>query len=82
MGKAKRLRNKRKKKETEAGLLSDFSKLLTENFQKELKNSELWDQIVAEFGPERAEEILRECKAEVKPGMTPDESRHRPKDLS
>jgi len=82
MGKAKRLRNKRKRKETEAGLLSDFSKLLTENFQKELKNSELWDQIVEEFGPERAEEILRECKAEIKPGMAPDESRHRPEDLA
>lgn len=38
------------------------------NFQKELCNSEIWDQMVAEFGEEKAEQILKECKAEVKPG--------------
>jgi len=38
------------------------------NFQKELRNSEIWDQMVAEFGEEKAEQILKECKAEVKPG--------------
>jgi len=41
---------------------------MTSNFQKELRNSELWDQMVAEFGEEKAEQILKECKAEVKPG--------------
>ena len=82
MGKAKRLRSKRKRKESGRSFVSDFSERLTEDFQKEIRNSELWDQMVAEFGEKRAEEILRECKAEIKPGMAPDESGHRPEDLS
>ena len=82
MGKAKRLRNKRRKEKSGEGFISAFSKRLTESFQKELKDSELWDQIVEEFGEQRAEEILRECKAEIKPGMAPDESGHRPEDFS
>ena len=82
MGKAKRLRRKRKKEKSGEGFKSSFSKRLTENFQRELRESELWDQMVEEFGPERAEEILRECKAEIKPGMAPGESGHRPEDLS
>lgn len=82
MGKAKRLRRKRKKEQSEKGLISDFSQRLTENIQKELRGTELWDQMVEEFGEKRAEEILRECKAEIKPGMAPDESGHRSEDLS
>ena len=82
MGKSKRLKGKRKRKQSGKGILSDFSQLLTENFQRELRESELWDQMVEEFGEKRAEEILRECKAEIKPGMAPDESGHRPEDLS
>ena len=82
MGKAKRLKGKRKRKQSGKGILSDFYQLLTENFQREIKESELWDQMVKEFGEERAEEILRECKAEIKPGMAPDESGNRPEDLS
>ena len=38
--------------------------------------------MVAEFGEKRAEEMLRECKAEVKTGLVPDESRDRTKDIS
>ena len=38
---------------------------VTANFQRELRNSELWDEMVAEFGEKRAEEMLSECKAEV-----------------
>ena len=64
MGKGARLKRTRKKN------VSDFEKKFTErmtkNFQKELRKSELWDQIVAQFGEERAEEIIKECKAEVK----------------
>ena len=82
MGKAKRLRNKRESKQAGSGISSNFSKRLTENFQKELRGSELWDQMVKEFGEKRAEEILHECKAEIKPGMAPDESGNRPEDLS
>ena len=45
-----------------------FSELMTKNFKKELRNSEIWDQMVAEFGEEKAERLLQDCKAEVKPG--------------
>ena len=38
--------------------------------------------MVAEFGEERAKEILRECKAEVKPGFFPYESGDRTEDIS
>ncbi len=47
--------------------MGDFSDKLTENFQKEIRNSEMWGQMVAEFGEERAEEILKECKGDIKP---------------
>jgi hypothetical protein len=46
----------------------NYSDLFTKNFQKQIRNSEIWDQMVAEFGEEKAERILKECKAEVKPG--------------
>lgn len=64
MGKGKRL--KRLRKRNGAGFAAQASDAFTRNFQKELKNSELWDQIVAEFGEECALEILSECKAQVK----------------
>src|SRR3972149_3946986 len=76
MGKGKRLKDKRK------GFLSEFSDRLTSNFQRGLRNSELWDQMVAEFGETRAEEFLRECKAEVKPGLDGDGSGDSTKDIS
>jgi uncharacterized protein YaaW (UPF0174 family) len=82
MGKGKRLRRKRKRKQSGKGMLSDFSQRLTDNFQKELRGSELWDQLVKEFGEKRAEEILRECKAEIKPSGLADESGNRTKDIS
>ena len=76
MGKGKRLKDKRK------GFLSEFSDRLTSNFQRELRNSELWDQMVAEFGETRAEELLRGCKAEVKPGLDGDGSGDSTKNIS
>ena len=79
MGKGKRHKSRRKEKKK--GFLNEFSDSLTENFQKELRNSELWDEMVAEFGEKRAEEMLRECKAEMKPGLVPDESRDRTEDI-
>ncbi|HEB32694.1 MAG TPA: hypothetical protein ENI15_17760 [Spirochaetes bacterium] len=82
MGKGKRLKSKRKRKESGRGILSEFSQRFTENFQRELRASELWDQMVEEIWEKRAEQILRECKAEVKPGLLPDESRRRPEDFS
>lgn len=68
MGKGKRLRHR--KKAGEKDFPKAFSEKLTANFQKELRNSEIWDQMVAEFGKEKAEQILRECKADVKPGIS------------
>jgi len=79
MGKGKRLKAKRKR--SGKGFICDFSDLLTEKFQKEIRNSELWDQMVAEFGDKRAEELLRECKGELAPAMVGDESRDRTKDI-
>ena len=64
MGKGRRLK---KLKNKSAGTIADkASEVFTRNFQKELRNSELWDEIVARFGEKRALEILSECKAEVK----------------
>ncbi len=80
MGKGKRL--KRQRKGADKGFLKEFSDRLTANFQRELRNSELWDQMVAEFGEKRAQELLRECKAEVKPGLVGDGSGDRTKDIS
>lgn len=79
MGKGKRLRAKRTA--VGSGFLEALSARLTANFQRELRNSELWEQMVAEFGAERAEEIVRECHAEVKPGLGPDGSGDRPENL-
>jgi len=76
MGKGKRLKRYGK------GFVADFKDRLTANFQRELRNSELWDQMVAEFGEKRAEELLRECKAELKPGLAQDESWDHTKDIS
>jgi uncharacterized protein YaaW (UPF0174 family) len=80
MGKGKRLKGKSKR--FGKGFLKEFSDRFTENFQREIRNSELWDQMVEEFGQKRAEEILRECKAEVKQGPLSDEIRDRTKDIS
>ena len=80
MGKGKRLRHKRKG--VGKDFLNEFSDRLTKNFQKELRKSEIWDQMVAEFGEERAKELLKDIKAEVKPGPVPDESGDNTKDIS
>lgn len=79
MGKGKRL--KKKRKFIGKGFLKDFSDRLTENFQKEVRNSEMWDQMVAEFGEERANELLKEMKADVKPGPGPYETGDSTKDI-
>jgi len=68
MGKGKR--NKAKHSKQESGFLSHAAEVLTSNLQKEIRNSELWPKIVAEFGEEKAEQILRECKGELRPGVS------------
>ena len=80
MGKGKRIEAKRKPSERDS--IAEFTDRLTGNFQKEIRNSELWDQMVAEFGEKRAEELLLECKAEVEPGLADDGIGDRTKDIS
>jgi hypothetical protein len=63
MGKGKRLREKRKS----GDFYGHAEDVLTRNFQKEIRNSEMWPQMVAEFGEQKALEVLRECKGELRP---------------
>ena len=79
-GKGKRLKDNRRR--LGSGFCEDISDQLTVNFQRELRNSELWDQMVMEFGEKRAEELLKECKAEMKPGLAFDGSGDRTEDIS
>lgn len=72
MGKGKR--NKAKHSKQESGFLSHAADVLTSNFQKEIRNSEFWPKMVAEFGEEKAEQLLRECKGELKPEVSTDEA--------
>lgn len=65
MGKKARLKRQRRQQSGAVG--KKLSETMTKNFQKELRNSELWYQMVAEFGEKKAEELLKGCKAEVKP---------------
>ena len=41
-------------------------KQMTEEFQKRIKNSPMWKQMVDQFGEKEAEKLLKQCKAEVK----------------
>ena len=38
---------------------------MTARFQKDIRNSPLWDQMVDEFGAEKAEELLLQFKARI-----------------
>ena len=79
MGKGKR--NKAKHSKEDTGFRSHVSEVLTRNFQKEIRNSKLWPKIVAEFGEEEAERILLDCKGELRPKGSNDESGDRSTDL-
>jgi hypothetical protein len=39
---------------------------MTELYQEQIRNSPMWDEMVREFGPEKAEELLRQCRAELR----------------
>ena len=39
---------------------------MTQDYQKRIKNSPMWDEWVKQFGKKKAEEMLKECVA--KPG--------------
>ena len=79
MGKGRRL--KARQSGTESAFLSHAQEVLTRNFQKEIRNSELWPQMVAEFGEKEATELLKQCKGELKPGVMPDETGNCPTDI-
>jgi hypothetical protein len=70
LGKGKRLKARKAK---DQGSINDINKQLADNFRKEIRKSEMWDQMVAEFGEERAEELLNDIKADIKAGPLPDE---------
>lgn len=70
MGKGKRLKGRKVKGK---GFLNEFSDRFAVNMRKEIRKSEMWDQMVAEYGEERAEELLMDIKADIKAGPIPDE---------
>ena len=39
---------------------------LTEIWQEKVRNSPLWDQVVEQFGREKAEELLKNFRAELR----------------
>lgn len=43
---------------------NEFYDNLTSEFQQNIMESELWDQMVDEFGEDKARELITECKAE------------------
>lgn len=66
MGKGKRL--KKKRRHQAQSMEQKFAELMTKNFQEELRDSVIWEQMVAEFGQEKAEQYLKEIKAQVSEG--------------
>lgn len=81
MGKGKRVKVRRRGAGKGSEFLSHAREVLTRNFQKEIRNSELWPQMVAEFGEAKAEELLKQCKGEFKPGLPPNEAGYGPEDI-
>ena len=39
---------------------------LTQQYQQQIRNSPMWDEMVREFGAKKAEELLRQCRAELR----------------
>jgi len=39
---------------------------MTREFQKRIRNSPIWKQMVDQFGEAEAERLIKECKAEIK----------------
>lgn len=42
----------------------DTFERMTELYQQQIRNSPMWDEMVRQFGPEKAEVLLRQCRAE------------------
>lgn len=39
---------------------------MSKEYQNQIRNSPMWDEMVNEFGKEKAEELLKECKVDIK----------------
>ncbi len=39
---------------------------MTKEYQKQIRNSPLWNEMVKKFGKERAGELLKECRADIR----------------
>jgi hypothetical protein len=39
---------------------------MAREYQKQIRNSPLWDEMVQKYGKEKAEKLLKEFKAEVR----------------
>lgn len=39
---------------------------MTKQYQQNIRNSPLWDQMVEEFGPKEAEKLLKQCRIKIK----------------
>lgn len=79
MGKGKRIRAKRMAMGTD--FLTHAQEVLTRNVQREIRNSEIWPQMVAQFGEAKAEDLLKQCQGELRPGLMPDEAGDGPEDI-
>ncbi len=38
---------------------------LSRNLQEQLRRSPLWNELIQQYGPERAEQILQQCRAQL-----------------
>jgi len=43
---------------------------LTRQYQENIRNSPMWSEMVRKFGRAKAEELLKECKVELRPPKT------------
>jgi len=39
---------------------------MSKEYQNQIRNSPMWDEMVNEFGIEKAKELLKECKVDIK----------------
>ncbi len=38
---------------------------MTKDYQEKIRQSPMWDEMVKEYGHKKAEELLKQCKAEL-----------------
>lgn len=43
---------------------------LTKQYQENIRNSPMWGEMVRKFGRAKAEELLKECRVELRPPKT------------